>query len=59
MKFTILMLKNMIPEWIKLYLNYKLLKAYLSNAGKLRRHLERIKIQSCNVAFQQKKRAIL
>ena len=29
MKFTHYILWNVIPEWVKLYLNFKLLKTYL------------------------------
>lgn len=30
MKYTHYILKMMVPEWIKLYLNFRLLKTYLS-----------------------------
>lgn len=30
MKFTQYLLQNLIPEWVKLYVNFKLLKTYLS-----------------------------
>lgn len=36
MKFTHFILQNMVPEWIKLYLNFRLLKTYLSVATGLK-----------------------
>lgn len=30
MKFTHFILRNVVPEWVKLYLNFKLLKNYLT-----------------------------
>lgn len=36
MKYTHYILKNMVPEWIKLYLNFKLLKTYLKISAALK-----------------------
>ena len=36
MKYTHYILKMMVPEWIKLYLNFKLLKTYLSISTSLK-----------------------
>lgn len=36
MKYLHFILKNIVPEWIKLYLNYKLLKTYLVISTKLK-----------------------
>ena len=39
MKYLHHILKNMVPEWVKLYLNYKLLKTYLSISSQLKKML--------------------
>lgn len=36
MKFAEFLLKNIIPEWALMYLNYKAIKAYLSTSGALK-----------------------
>jgi hypothetical protein len=39
MKYLHYILQNMVPEWVKLYLNYKLLKTYLSISSQLKKML--------------------
>lgn len=50
MKFAQLLMKSMIPEWIKLYLNYSLLKNYLSSSALLKKYFKQLKIK-----FKKKK----
>jgi SPX domain protein involved in polyphosphate accumulation len=39
MKFTHFILKHLVPEWEKLYLNFRVLKIYLKTSGKLKKLL--------------------
>lgn len=43
MKYTQYLLKNLIPEWIKLYLNFKYLKTHLAIATKVKKLLRKAK----------------
>lgn len=43
MKFAQLFLNEMIPEWIKLYLNYKLLKTWLSSSVYIKKKIKLLK----------------
>ena len=39
MKYTLYMLKNMVPEWVKLYFNFGLMKLYISAATQVKKFL--------------------
>lgn len=43
MKFTVYMIKNCVPEWIKLYMNFKFLKYHLKVSYKTKDLLVRAK----------------
>lgn len=45
MKFTHYLLKNLVPEWIKLYLNFKFLKTHLAVSTHVKKLLRKAKKQ--------------
>ncbi|KAM3133335.1 hypothetical protein pb186bvf_014496, partial [Paramecium bursaria] len=59
MKFTIYLLKHLIPEWILMYLNYPLLKCYLSVCGALKDFLVITKKTQTMNQYNQIKKHIL
>ena len=59
MKFTHYLLKMMVPEWIKLYINYKLLKTYLSISTSLKTLLVLAKKTKSTYEYKQIKAEIM
>jgi hypothetical protein len=55
MKFTQYLIKNLIPEWIKLYINFKYLKTHLGVATKLKKLLRKAKKRKPKDVYQQLK----
>ena len=49
----------MVPEWVKLYLNFKLLKTYLSSSTKLRKRLKSMKKLLSDQIFQERKNELM
>lgn len=59
MKYTHYILKMMVPEWIKLYLNFKLLKTYLSISTSMKKLLVLAKKTKTIREYKEIKSAIM
>lgn len=59
MKYAEFILKNIIPEWALMYLNYKALKAYLSTSGSLKEFLLFAKKTKSTIEYKDIKRNVL
>lgn len=59
MKFTQYLIKNLIPEWIKLYINFKYLKTHLGVATKLKKLLRKAKKRKPKDVYQQLKHEVV
>lgn len=57
MKFTHYLLKNLIPEWIKLYINFQYLKTHLSTATYVKKILRKAKKH--NIQYKRLKSEIV
>ena len=52
MKFTHYLIRHLIPEWIKFYVNFKLLKTYLSIMTILKQFLLDVKQQKSKSEYK-------
>ena len=59
MKFTLYLLKNCVSEWIKLYLNFKLLKNYLVVSNKTKDFLILVKKKKARNEYREIKKMVL
>ena len=53
MKFTHFILQNSIPEWVKFYLNFRLLKNYLQLNSVIKKNLSKTKKKKKKKDYQK------
>lgn len=59
MKFAEFLLKNIVPEWALMYLNYKALKAYLSTSGAFKDFLLYAKKTKSTQEYKELKKIVM